>query len=74
MKKWEHKFFLAYANNWSEITTNEAIKNFVTNNEHTINRLCVNGTLPMFTSWINYYDVKKANKLYLEIGKRAKVW
>ena len=37
-KNWEHKFFLAYANNWSEITTDEAIRNLVANNEHTINR------------------------------------
>lgn len=73
-KNWEHKFFLAYANNWSEITTDEAIKNLVANNEHTINRLRVNGTLPMFTPWIDYYNVKKANKLYLDIDKRAKIW
>ena len=73
-KIWEHKFFLAYANNWSEITTDEAIKNLVANNEHTINRLRVNGTLPMFTPWIDYYNVKKTNKLYLDIDKRAKIW
>ena len=73
-KIWEHKFFLSYANNWSEITTDEAIRNLVANNEHTINRLRVNGTLPMFTPWIDYYNVKKTNKLYLDIDKRAKVW
>ena len=57
-----------------EITTDEAIKNLVANNEHTINRLRVNGTLPMFTPWIDYYNVKKTNKLYLDIDKRAKIW
>ena len=71
---WKHAFFLSFANNWAGITTNENIRAMVINNEHSVNRVRVNGTLSMFDMWYETYDVKETDPLYVNKEDRAKIW
>lgn len=70
----EQRFFLAYANVWaSNITTEQII--FLTNNDvHSLGRWRVNATLPNITEFIETWNVKEGNGMWLAPEKRAKLW
>lgn len=67
-------FFISYAICWAGITTEEWLRTMTTENEHSVNFLRVNGTLPMFTPWYEAFDIKEKDKLFVPISKRAKIW
>lgn len=68
------KFFIAYATVWAGVNTEEGIRHQVLNNEHSVNYVRVNGTLPMFTPWYEVFDIKPTDTLYIDLEKRAKIW
>lgn len=67
-------FFIAYANNWAGTTTEENIRTMVINNEHSVNKVRVNGTLPMFDNWYNVFNITEDDALYVNKDKRALIW
>lgn len=67
-------FFIAYANNWSEVTTDEMIRTQTITNEHSINKIRVNGTLPMFDTWYDVFNVTETDELFVNESKRAQIW
>lgn len=74
IKKRMKTFFIAYANDFAGVTTEESIKTMVSNNEHTIDSLRINGTLPMFNNWYEIFNINENVSLYLDKEKRAKIW
>lgn len=72
--KWNQQFFISYANAWSGVLTDDSIRTQTITNEHSIPRLRVNGTLPMFNEWYDAFKVDETNALYVPKDKRAKIW
>lgn len=71
---WEKEFFIAYANAWAGVSTPESIRRLVLNDEHSVNFVRVNGTLPMFNEWYDAFDITEDNILYVSPDKRAQLW
>lgn len=71
---WEKRFFLAYANAWCGVTTEEETRTRVLNNDHAPDECRVNGTLSMFDEWYKAFDISESSSLYVEEDKRAKIW
>ena len=74
INEWKRLFFLAYANNWAGTTTDETIRTMVINNGHSVNKIRVNGTLPMFDNWYEAYEITEDDALYVNKDKRALIW
>lgn len=73
-EEWAQTFFIAYANSWSEVITDEALRTKVNNNEHSPNIARVNGTLPMFDEFYKAFDINESSAMFVEKEKRSKVW
>ena len=71
---WEKEFFIAYANAWAGVSTQESIRRMVLNDEHSVNFVRVNGTLPMFNEWYGAFNITEDNALYVSPDKRAQLW
>ena len=71
---WEKEFFIAYANAWAGVSTPESIRRMVLNDEHSVNFVRVNGTLPMFNEWYDAFNITEDNILYVSPDKRAQLW
>jgi predicted metalloendopeptidase len=46
----------------------------VLNDEHSVNFVRVNGTLPMFNEWYDAFNITEDNILYVSPDKRAQLW
>lgn len=71
---WRERFFISFAICWAGVATKEVIMHGIQNDEHCVNYIRVNGTLPMFDEWYSAFKINRNNKLYLEKDKRAKLW
>lgn len=70
----EKEFFISYAISWAGVNTEESIKEKTLNNEHSVNYMRVNGTLPMFSPWYDAFNITENDKLYIKPENRAKIW
>lgn len=70
----KQEFFLAYAQTWSCVWTDESMEYQIANNVHSPNFARVNGTLPMIDEWYDAFDINENDKLYLNKEKRSKLW
>lgn len=71
---WQQRFFIAYANVWAGVNTDENIRIANDNNEHSAMHMRVNGILPMFNPWYEAFNINESNELYTEPEKRARIW
>ena len=68
------QFFISYATIWkSLITKKESIKR-LKSNEHSPNNLRVNIPLSNIDLFYSTFNIKKNDKMYLDMKKRCKVW
>jgi len=72
--EWDRRFFISFAVCWAGVATEEFIRNLTLNNEHSINYIRVNGTLPLFDEWYDAFKVTENDPLYIEPERRAKIW
>ncbi len=70
----EQRFFLAYAAVWASNATKEYTLYLTQNDVHSLGRLRVNATLPHVTEFIEAFDVKENNAMWLAPEKRVKLW
>ncbi len=70
----EQRFFLAYAAVWASNATKEYTLFLTQNDVHSLGRLRVNATLPHVTEFIEAFDVKEGNAMWLAPEKRVKLW
>ncbi len=68
------KFFEAYAVNWREITSPEMEEWQVYNDPHPAHYLRTNVTLQQFDEFIEAYDIKPGDGMYLAPKDRILVW
>ena len=70
----EQRFFLAYANVWAGVNTEEGIMMLNTVDAHALNFHRVNGALPHIEAWYNAFNVQPGDSLYLAPEERVKIW
>lgn len=71
---WKQRFFITYAQLWAGVETDEVIRNSVLNGVHSIMKLRVNGTLPMFSKWYEAFNIDGTSPLYVSENKRGMIW
>lgn len=70
----EQRFFLAYAAVWANNIRDKEIINRTINDVHALGRWRVNGTLPHVTEFVNAWDIKQGNAMYIEPEQRVMLW
>ena len=66
-------FFRAYAGGWAVKETPERAKSF-TDDPHSMNYIRINVTLQQYDEFLNLYDIKEGDKMYLSPEDRVAVW
>ncbi len=70
----DQRFFLAYAGVWAANITEEEIRNRTKSDVHSLGRWRVNGALPHVDAWYEAFGVGPADKMYLDVGERLRLW
>ena len=70
----EQRFFLAYANVWAGVNTEEGIMMLNTVDVHALNFHRINGALPHIEAWYEAFNVQPGDSLYLAPEERVKIW
>ena len=68
------KFFTAYATIWRRINTREYEYFCVMQDSHPAHYLRTNATLQQFDEFLNLYDIKEGDGMYLAPEDRVLVW
>ena len=70
----EQRFFLAYAAVWASNIRPKAILQLTQMDVHSLGRNRVNVALPQIGEFIDAFDVKKGDKMWVDPEKRAQLW
>lgn len=70
----DQRFFIAYAQVWAGNIRDEEIIRRTKEDPHSLGKWRVNGTLPHISSFINAFNVKNGDKMYLSPELRANIW
>lgn len=70
----EQRFFLAYANVWAGNIREQEIIRLTKSDPHSLGRWRVNATLPHLQQFIDAFDIKENDAMYLPKEKRCLVW
>lgn len=68
------RFFLAYANVWANNVRDEEILRRTKEDPHSLGKWRVNGTLPHIDGFIEAFNVKEGDAMYLAPEQRARIW
>jgi putative endopeptidase len=68
------RFFIAYAGVWAGNIRDAEILRRTKEDEHSLGKWRVNGTLPHIDAFIEAFDIKPGDNMYLAPEKRAKIW
>jgi predicted metalloendopeptidase len=70
----DQRFFLAYAQVWRVLDTDENIRRQVLSDPHSPARFRVNGVVRNVDAWYEAFGVKPADQLYLAPAERVHIW
>ena len=70
----EQRFFLAYAAVWASNVRPQAILQLTQMDVHSLARNRVNVTLPHVGEFIEAFDIKEGDKMYLAPENRVQLW
>lgn len=70
----KREFFLAYANIWAGVFSEEYIIRRIETNIHSIAPIRVNGIVRHMDEWYDAYGIKPTDKLYLAPDQRVRIW
>jgi len=70
----EQRFFIAYANVWAGSIRDAEIERRTKEDPHSLGKWRVNGTLPHCSTFIEAFNVKEGDKMWLAPEKRASIW
>jgi len=70
----EQRFFIAYANVWAGNIRDAEMERRTKEDPHSLGKWRVNGTLPHSTTFIEAFNVKEGDKMWLAPEKRANIW
>jgi endothelin-converting enzyme/putative endopeptidase len=68
------RFFLADAQVWRSITTDDRMRFLLLTNPHSPGEFRTNGIVRNFTPWYEAFGVSEKNKLYLPEAERISIW
>ena len=68
------RFFLAYAQVWRALDTDERIRSQVLSDPHSPARFRVNGVVRNMDPWYHAFNVQPQDKLYLKADERVRIW
>lgn len=68
------RFFIAYAGVWAGNIREQEILRLTAIDPHSLGRLRVNATLPHIAAFIQAFDVKKGDSMYLAPEKQVVLW
>lgn len=68
------RFFLSYANVWAGNVRDEEIRRLTMIDPHSLGRWRVNGTLPHVAAFLEAFDIKEGDAMWLAPEKRAVIW
>ena len=70
----DQRFFLGWAQVWRNLDRDEALRNQVMTNPHSLSEYRVNGVVRNVDAWYGAFDVKPGAKLYLPRDQRVHIW
>jgi putative endopeptidase len=70
----DQRFFLAYAQVWCVLDTDERIRRQVLSDPHSPGRFRVNGVVRNVDAWYDAFGVMPTDKLYLAPAERVHIW
>ncbi len=70
----EQRFFLAYANVWAGVSTDEILRRLALTDVHSANFLRVNGGVAQCEEWYKAFDIQEGDKLYIAPADRVNIW
>jgi len=70
----EQRFFIAYANVWAGNIRDEEIIRRTKEGVHSLSRWRVNGALPHIDEFIEAFNIKEGDGMWLAPEKRASIW
>ena len=70
----EQRFFIAYANVWAGNIRDAEIERRTKEDPHSLGKWRVNGTLPHCEQFLEAFDVKAGDAMWLDADKRAQIW
>lgn len=70
----QQRFFLSYANLWASNIRDEEIKKLTMLDVHSLGRWRVNATLPHVDAFLEAFDIKEGDSMWLAPEKRAHIW
>ena len=68
------RFFLAYANVWANNIRDEEIVRRTMEDPHSLGKYRVNATLPHIDGFIEAFNIKPGDKMYVAPEERAHIW
>jgi putative endopeptidase len=70
----EQRFFISYATVWAGNIRDQEIIRRTQIDPHSLGKWRVNGTLPHIQAFIDAFDIKEGDPMYLAPEKRASIW
>ena len=70
----EQRFFIAYAGVWANNIRDEEIQRRTKEDSHSLGKWRVNATLPHITPFIEAFNVKEGNGMWLNSEARVQIW
>lgn len=70
----EQRFFLSYAGVWAGHIREAEIRRRTKEDEHSLGKWRVNGTLPHIDGWYKAFNITETDSLYIPKEKRADIW
>jgi endothelin-converting enzyme/putative endopeptidase len=70
----DQRFFLAYAQLWREISTEQKIRQLAVSDNHSPGQFRANGIVRNFDPWYEAFNVTEDDDLYLPPEERVRIW
>jgi predicted metalloendopeptidase len=71
-KEAHRNFFISYASSWRTIVRKKKLLYSILMDEHSPGEDRVDRIVPQFQEWVDAFDIKKSDPLYLPANKRLK--
>lgn len=72
IKEAHRNFFISYAASWRTLSRKKALLYSMRESVHALGEDRVDRIVPQFQEWVDAFDIKEGDPLYLEPGKRLK--
>ena len=71
---WQQRFFLAYANVWAGVCTEELLRRYTLMDVHSAGHLRINGGVAQCPAWYEAFGIQEGDSLYVAPENRVNIW